>query len=233
LLDVAHRGTAFLDEIGEIDLQLQPRLLKVLEDKKFRRLGDVRDHAVDIRLIAATNRDLARRSRDGTFRADLYYRINTIALTMPSLRQRREDIPALARQIANGLGHDIEFTIDAVRAMQAYDWPGNVRELRNVIERAILISNRAARITPNDLRFELGPDMPTAHAEAESEEGLSENSERWLGTLVDAERRHIERVMRYEKGSVERAAARLGVSRSTLYQKLRRFGIATKQPSKD
>ncbi|HEY5934448.1 MAG TPA: sigma-54 dependent transcriptional regulator [Kofleriaceae bacterium] len=215
LLDVAHRGTAFLDEIGEIDLQLQPRLLKVLEEKRFRRLGDVRDHSVDVRLIAATNRDLAKRSREGTFRADLYFRINTLALTVPSLRERVEDIPQLAKRIANTLGHDIDFTHEAIRAMQAYTWPGNVRELRNVIERAILISNHAARITPKDLRFEVDAAPP-----------MTNGTE--LGTLVEAERRHIERVLRHENGSVERAATHLGISRSTLYQKLRRFGIATK-----
>jgi DNA-binding NtrC family response regulator len=216
LLDVAHRGTAFLDEIGEIDLQLQPRLLKVLEEKRFRRLGDVRDHVVDIRLIAATNRDLARRARDGTFRADLYYRINTIALTVPALRERRSDIPHLARRIANTLGHDIDFSSEAIRAMEAYDWPGNVRELRNVIERAILISNnRGARITPSDLCFDVG-----------SYEVVRELDE--PVTLEEAEKRHIERVLKFEKGSVERAATRLGVSRSTLYQKLRRFRLNTK-----
>ncbi len=221
LLDVAHRGTAFLDEIGEIDLQLQPRLLKVLEEKRFRRLGDVRDHVVDIRLIAATNRDLAKRSRDGTFRADLYFRINTISLTMPPLRERADDIPMLSRRIANGLGHDIDFTPDAIAAMRSYDWPGNVRELRNVIERAILISNRGARITENELRFEAGY-APAADL------GREDTGE--PGTLVEAERQHIERTLRFEGGSVERAAVRLGISRSTLYQKLRRFRIATKPP---
>ncbi len=208
LLDVAHRGTVFLDEIGEIDLLLQPRLLKVVEEKRFRRVGDVRDHVVDIRLLAATNRDLARRARAGTFRADLYYRISTIALTIPPLRQRREDIPLLARLIANGFGLDLEFAPDALRALQAYEWRGNVRELRNVIERAILLSNRAPRICEGDLRFETP---------------ASEEDDEIPGTLVDAERRHIERVLRHEQGSVERAAQRLGVSRSTLYQKLRRF----------
>ena len=218
LLDLAHRGTAFLDEIGEIDLQLQPRLLKVLEEKRFRRLGDIRDHAVDIRLIAATNRDLARRAREGTFRADLLYRINTITLVTPPLRTRPEDLPLLARHVANSLGHDIDFTPEAIRAMQAYDWPGNVRELRNVIERAILISNRAARITPRDLRFH---GVATDEAPTPTDEGEP-------GTLEDAERRHIERVLKFENGSVERAAMRLGVSRSTLYQKLRRHRLGTK-----
>jgi len=218
LLDVAHKGSAFLDEIGEIDLLMQPRLLKVLEEKRFRRLGDVRDHVVDIRLIAATNRDLARRSREGLFRADLYYRINTISLVLPSLRQRREDIPQLARQVAHELGHDIDFTPDAIAAMQAYSWPGNVRELRNIIERALLTSRTSAWLTPRDLRFEIGaPEVACAE----------EGEEADLGTLEQAERRHIERVLRHEQGSVEKAATRLGVSRSTLYQKLKRHGLGT------
>nr|HEX4317247.1 sigma-54 dependent transcriptional regulator [Kofleriaceae bacterium] len=219
LLDLAHRGTAFLDEIGEIDLQLQPRLLKVLEEKRFRRLGDVKDHVVDVRLIAATNRDLARRARDGTFRADLYFRINTITLTVPPLRARPEDVPALARHVANSLGHDIDFTVEATRAMQAYDWPGNIRELRNVVERAILISNRSTRITHRDLRFE----AMAATADAVSSAAADAEPP---GTLAEAERRHIERALRYENGSVEKAAIRLGISRSTLYDKLRRLGIS-------
>ncbi len=218
LLDVAHKGSAFLDEIGEIDLQMQPRLLKVLEEKRFRRLGDVRDHVVDIRLIAATNRDLARRSREGLFRADLYYRINTISLVLPPLRQRREDIPQLARQVAHELGHDIDFTPDAIAAMQAYSWPGNVRELRNIVERALLTSRTAAWLTPRDLRFETSA---TEAACADEDAGPD------LGTLEQAERRHIERVLRHEQGSVEKAATRLGVSRSTLYQKLKRHGLGT------
>jgi DNA-binding NtrC family response regulator len=217
LLDIAHRGTVFLDEIGEIDLQLQPRLLKVLEEKRFRRLGDVRDHTVDIRLIAATNRDLARRSREGTFRADLFYRINTVSLLVPPLRERPEDIPLLAQRNANALGHDIDFTPDALLAMAAYEWPGNVRELRNVIERAVLLSNRSPRITPNDLRFDAPRATPPPPAASDD-----------LVTLEEAERRHIERVLAYENGSVERAAIRLGVSRSTLYQKLRRIKLLQK-----
>jgi DNA-binding NtrC family response regulator len=209
LLEVAHRGTAFLDEIGEIDLALQPRILKVVEEKRFRRVGDVRSHNVDVRLITASNRDLARMSRDGSFRSDLYFRINTIHLVIPPLRRRVEDIPALARQVLDhlGTGRTIEITPDAMRAMQAYAWPGNLREMRNVFERAVLLSGGATRITAADLRFE-------ASSESAGEDVL---------TLDEMERRHVEHVVQLEHGNIDRAAARLGVSRSTLYLKLKRY----------
>jgi DNA-binding NtrC family response regulator len=208
LLEVAHRGTAFLDEIGEIDLALQPRILKVVEEKRFRRIGDVRGHNVDVRLITATNRDLRKMAREGSFRSDLYFRINTIHLVIPPLRRRPEDVPALARQVLDhlGQGRTIEIAPEAMRAMQGYAWPGNLREMRNVFERALLISGGASRITAADLRFEATPD-----------------SDAEVMTLEDVERRHIEHVVRLEAGNVDRAAVRLGVSRSTLYQKLKRY----------
>lgn len=208
LLEVAHRGTAFLDEIGEIDLALQPRILKVLEEKRFRRIGDVRCLNIDVRLITATNRDLRRLVRDGSFRSDLYYRINTVHLVIPPLRDRPEDLPALARSVLEhlGTGRSIEIAPDAMRAMQAHSWPGNVREMRNVFERAVLVSGGASRITAADLRLET------------TLEGGEE-----VMTLEDLERRHIEHVVRLEAGNVDRAAVRLGVSRSTLYYKLKRY----------
>ena len=209
LLEVAHRGTAFLDEIGEIDLAIQPRILKVVEEKRFRRVGDVRSHNVDVRLITATNRDLGKMAREGTFRSDLYFRINTIHLVIPPLRRRPEDVPALARQVLDhlGTGRSIEVSPDAVRAMQAYAWPGNLREMRNVFERAVLLSGGATRLTAADLRFEAGV-----------EDGDAE-----VLTLDEMERRHVEHVVRLEGGNIDRAAVRLGVSRSTLYQKLKRY----------
>jgi DNA-binding NtrC family response regulator len=211
LLEVAHRGTAFLDEIGEIALALQPRILKVVEEKRFRRVGDVRSHSVDVRLISATNRDLGRMARDGSFRADLYFRINTIHLTIPPLRQRPEDIPALVRQVIEhlGVGRTIEIAPDAMRAMQAYSWPGNLREMRNVFERAVLLSRGATRLDVADLRFEATP--PDDGGDLE------------VLTLDELERRHVEHVLRLASGNVDRAAAQLGVSRSTLYQKLKRY----------
>jgi DNA-binding NtrC family response regulator len=216
LLEVADKGSAFLDEIGEIGLALQPRLLKVVEDKRFRRLGDTRDRTVDVRLIAATNRDLAQLSGRGCFRADLYFRINTLGLVMPPLRERPEDIPTLARAVAAdaGAGRAIELTPSAIKALQRHAWPGNVRELRNVIERAVLLSNNAARLDDADLRIEAREPETVARAADEIPDHLL--------TLEEMETRHVERVVRFEGGSIDRAAARLGVSRSTLYQKLKR-----------
>ena len=209
LLDVAHRGTAFLDEVGEVDPVLQPRLLKVLEEQRFRRLGDVRDHVVDVRLIAATNRDLARLARDGRFRSDLYFRINTISLSIPPLRRRVEDIPQLARDVAANLRPGgVELTDDAIRMLQSYKWPGNIRELRNVIERALLRVGLGSVLDTGDLRFERS-----------SETDLSDDIDL---TLEELERKHVERVLRIE-GSVEAAAVRLGISRSALYVRLKRY----------
>jgi DNA-binding NtrC family response regulator len=210
LLEVAHRGTAFLDEIGEIDRALQPRILKVVEEKRFRRIGDIRNHNVDVRLITATNRDLGRMAREGTFRSDLYFRINTIHLVIPPLRRRPEDLPVLAREVLDQVanGRAIELAPDAMKAICGYAWPGNLREMRNVFERAVLGARvgSGGRIEAADLRFEATPERETE-----------------VLTLDEVERRHIEHVVRLEHGNVDRAATRLGVSRSTLYTKLKRY----------
>ncbi len=216
LFEVAHRGTIFLDEIGDVDLQVQPKLLKVLEEQKFRRLGDVRDRQVDIRLIAATGQDLSRLMRENKFRSDLYYRISTIPLMVPSLRERVEDIPALARHLlakcAADLGrNDLDLSPDAERALQAYSWPGNIRELRNVLERAALLSEQRT-LQATDLRFD----------DAAKRETPVDDSQL---TLLELERRHIELVLAEERGQVEHAARRLGIPRSSLYQKIKKFQI--------
>jgi DNA-binding NtrC family response regulator len=156
LLEVADRGTIFLDEISDVDPEVQPKLLKVLEDGHFRRLGSSHDRPVDVRLIAATRHDLNRMERENKFSRDLYFRINTIPLPVPPLRDRRLDIPALAEALVEELSYDfgrrsVSLTAEAVRALQAYDWPGNLRELRNVLERAVLLNERG-RIDVSDLR---------------------------------------------------------------------------------
>ncbi|HSJ99761.1 MAG TPA: sigma-54 dependent transcriptional regulator [Kofleriaceae bacterium] len=216
LLEVAHRGTVFLDEIGEIAIDLQPRLLKVLEEKQFRRIGDVRSRSVDIRLIAATNRDLRQMIREGRFRADLYFRINTIHLVIPPLRARPEDIPYIARHLLDQMSPaaPIELTPRAVEALCEYDWPGNVRELRNVLERAQLLAGGATQLDRPDLRFE-------QHAGPSHEAPIGALDE--VLTLAEMERRYVEQVLRRADGAVDRAAAWLGIARSTLYQKLRRY----------
>jgi DNA-binding NtrC family response regulator len=216
LFEVAHRGTIFLDEVGDVDLQIQPKLLKVLEDKRFRRVGDVRDRQVDVRLIAATHQDIGQLVREKKFRDDLYFRISTIPLAFPPLRERIEDIPTLAEYLLNKLASDlgrgdIELDDDCVKALQAYSWPGNVRELRNVIERAVLLSEQK-NIGLKDLHFD-------GHAQL----GASLIDSRL--TLLELEKQHIERVLNEERGRVEKAAKRLGIPRSSLYQKLKKHQI--------
>jgi DNA-binding NtrC family response regulator len=222
LFEVAHRGTIFLDEVGDMDTQLQPKLLKVVEERRFRRLGDVRDREVDTRLIAATHQDLAALVRTKAFRADLYFRINTVSLRVPALRERAEDIAELAqsilRHIAIDLGRpDLDLASDTLHALSAYAWPGNVRELRNVLERAALLCD-GNTIQRKQLQFEANVDS-------------TETPDMSRLTLAELERLHIQRVLELEDGHVARAAVRLGVPRSTLYHKLKEFAQASQQPA--
>jgi DNA-binding NtrC family response regulator len=222
LLEVAHRGTVFLDEIGDVDPLVQPKLLTVLEDKRFRRLGDVQDRTVDLRLIAATSHDLSRLSQEQRFRSDLYFRISTLVLRVPPLRERPEDIPTLATEMVERLARDrgrkpVTLSAQALSALQAYRWPGNVRELRNVLERAVLLSG-ADTLQPADLHF----DTPTPAAASGPARAAAFDGNL---TLLEVERRHIETVLREVGGKVADAATRLGVPRSTLYQKIKTLGI--------
>ena len=217
LFETAHRGTLFLDEIGDVDAQVQPKLLKVLEEQRYRRLGEVRDRAADVRLIAATHQDLRVAQRERRFREDLYFRISTIRLTMPPLRERPEDIVALARQFlarftAELSRGSLDFDDGAEHAMRAYSWPGNIRELRNVIERAVLLA-RSSVITERDLRFDFYSEPSTSAPELDTL------------TLDELEKLAVERALTRERGRVERAAARLGIARSSLYHRIRKFGI--------
>jgi DNA-binding NtrC family response regulator len=223
LFDVAHGGTLFLDEIGDVDPQIQPKLLKVLEEKRFRRLGDVNDRTVDVRLIGATHHDLESMSADGRFRSDLYFRINTLTMRLPALRERPDDIPLLAAQILSHLAltssrRDMRISDEAMRSLQAYAWPGNVRELRNVLERALLFAEGNV-LHPADLAL--------TFRGAPQSGSLGDLSL----TLEQVERNHIVRVLEAEHGYVERAAVRLGVPRSSLYQKIKRYGIAVQRSS--
>jgi DNA-binding NtrC family response regulator len=220
LLEVADRGTVFLDEIGDIDLAVQPKLLKVLETHQFRRLGDVHDRTVDIRLISATHRDLKELVRHQRFREDLFFRITIIPIRIPPLRERQEDIPLLAEDI---LGHisaqrgcdAIRLDETAVELLCRYPWPGNIREMRNVLERAAQITQHST-LTVKDLELQYAAPAPTGG----NGNGHSAASELSL-TLHEVETRYIEAVLREEEGSIERAARRLGISRSTLYSKVK------------
>ncbi|MFN0122901.1 MAG: sigma-54 interaction domain-containing protein, partial [Blastocatellia bacterium] len=215
LLEVAHRGSVFLDEIGDMDMSVQPALLKVLEERRFRRLGDVRDREVDIRLIAATHQELARLVREKKFRTDLYFRISTLPLVVPSLRERRQDIAAIARNILDSFTHelgrgDMQLDSTAEKALFAYHWPGNIRELRNVLEHAAILCDGNV-ITDRNLRLGL----------------LEEDTGNQSGTnltLEEVENQYIARILKEENGHVERAAVRLGIPRSSLYQKIRKLG---------
>ncbi|HEX3185210.1 MAG TPA: sigma-54 dependent transcriptional regulator [Pyrinomonadaceae bacterium] len=218
LFEVAHRGTIFLDEVGDVDLQIQPKLLKVLEEKRFRRVGDVRDRQVDVRLIAATHQDIGQLVRDKRFRDDLYFRISTIPLSFPALRERTEDIPTMAQYLLNKVSADLgrgELRLDesSMEALKAYSWPGNIRELRNVIERAVLLSDQKS-ITLQDLHFDGHTQVGTPFLDTRL-------------TLIELEKQHIERVLNEERGRVEKAAKRLGIPRSSLYQKIKKHQIVT------
>lgn len=216
LFEVAQGGTVFLDEIGDMDLQVQPKLLKILEEKRFRRLGDVNERQLNIRLVAASHEDLSQLVKQKKFRSDLYFRVSTVVLHVPPLRDRKEDIPLLARQffqhIVVELGRaQLELGDNTIEALTQHSWPGNVRELKNAIERAVLLAG-GNTIRPRDLRIE--PDKT----------GGPDDSELQL-TLREIQKVHIERVLTAESGNVARAASRLGMTRGTLYSKINTFGL--------
>ncbi len=223
LLEVAHRGVVFLDEIGDLDPQVQPKLLKVLEEKRFRRLGEVRDRQVDVQLLAASHQNLPQLVNENRFRGDLYFRISTIPLRVPPLRERSEDIPILVRGLLAALANDLgrrglRLSPAAEQALVAHAWPGNVRELRNVLERAALLSGHEV-LEPGDLCFD-GPSGTVLFApQLPGRDGESSL------TLEQLERVHIERVLRELGGRVAEASQRLGIPRSTLYQKIKKFGL--------
>lgn len=217
LLEIAHRGTVFLDEIGDMDAAIQPKLLKVVEEKKFRRLGSIRDQVVDVHLIAATHQNLQAGVQQGKFRADLYYRINTIPLRIPSLRERPEDIPTIATtflaQMQKSTSRSrLEFSPEALEGLKRYHWPGNIRELRNMLERAALLCTDGV-VRRQHLTFE---------SSANSEP--SRNGTTGV-TLRELEQQYIQAILQEECGSVDRAAVRLGMPRSTLYSKIRQYGF--------
>jgi formate hydrogenlyase transcriptional activator len=218
--ELAHQGTLFLDEVGDIPPELQPKLLRVLQEQEFERLGSTKTIHVDVRLVAATNRDLAAMVADGRFRNDLYYRLNVFPLVLPPLRERSDDIPPLVRhftqRFARRMGRRIETIPSAVmEALVRYPWPGNIRELQNVIERAVILSPSSS------LQVPLG-DLQPAAAQAPAPTAATV-------TLADAEREHILGALRetgWVMGGPKGAAARLGMKRSMLYWKMKKLGIS-------
>ncbi|MGA8491281.1 MAG: sigma-54 dependent transcriptional regulator [Terriglobales bacterium] len=225
LFQSANGGTIFLDEIGELPLELQAKLLRVLQEKEIRPVGSNQKIKVDVRVVAATNRDLEAEYRNGTFRKDLYFRLNVVAVHLPSLRERRSDIPMLAHWFLDRHAPDnsMQVTNTAMKCLLQYDWPGNVRELENCIERAVALGDGKI--------VDLG-DLPPAIASA------SPSSETPMGSMAgavsstdleDIERATIERVFEQVKGDKALAGKMLGISRATLYRKLKRYNIGGRQ----
>lgn len=219
--ELAHQGTLFLDEVGDIPSELQPKLLRVLQEQEFERLGGTKTIKVDVRLVAATHRDLAKMVADGCFRHDLYYRLNVFPVVLPPLRERPDDIPRLVRhftqQFARRMGRRIETIPSAVMdALVRYPWPGNIRELQNVIERAVILSP--------------GPSLQVASGELEPAATQTPGPSTTAAvTMADAEREHILHALRatgWVVGGPKGAAARLGMKRSLLFWKMKKLGIS-------
>jgi DNA-binding NtrC family response regulator len=224
----AHRGTLFLDEVGTMSPPLQAKLLRVLQERAFERIGDSQTIRVDVRVIAATNSDLARMVREGSFREDLYYRLNVIQVNLPPLRDRREDIPLLVHHFLDRLGREhqpprlgVAFTQEALRRLMAYDWPGNVRQLENVVERAFTLSPGRRQIDVSALPGDLvppplpDPDVPLTLPD----DGLDLDT-----VLVRMERTLIHQALARTGGNRRQAADLLRIKRTTLVEKLKRLG---------
>jgi formate hydrogenlyase transcriptional activator len=214
--ELADKGTIFLDEVGDIPLALQPKLLRVLQEQEFERLGSTRTHQVDVRLVAATNRDLPEMVKRGEFRSDLYYRLNVFPILLPPLRARREDIPVLVTHFAEMFGRRVGRQIEHIppetmSALSSYQWPGNIRELRNLIERAVILSNYG--VLPNPLPAagtQTVAISPAATTLRDSERALILNTLEAVGWVI---------------GGGKGAAAKLGLKRTTLICKMQKLGI--------
>jgi two-component system, NtrC family, response regulator AtoC len=226
LLQSADTGTIFLDEVGELPLEMQAKILRFLQEKEVRPVGSNEKIKVDVRIMAATNRDLETAYKKGTFRKDLFFRLNVVTISLPPLRERRSDIPILANWFLERLapGRGVQISGNAMKALLAYDWPGNVRELENCLERAVALTDQ--RIL--DLN-----DLPASIARAELDAD-SEPLTRELGTpstadLEELERATIARVFSQVNGDKARAGKMLGISRATLYRKLKRYNIGLRE----
>jgi len=242
LFKAADGGTIFLDEVGELPLELQAKLLRVLQEKEVRPVGSNQKIKVDVRVIAATNRDLEAAYKNGTFRKDLYFRLNVVTLYVPSLRERRSDIPILVHWFLERYapGADMHVASAAMKALMQYDWPGNVRELENCVERAVALGNGQVidlgDLPPSIASGSLGgsPVIPSAAKNAVLDPDLAgvatmgESPRSPLSTtdLEDIERATIQRVFEQVKGDKTLAGRMLGISRATLYRKLKRYNIS-------
>jgi len=213
VFEAAHRGTVFLDEIGDIELNFQLKLLRFLQEHEVRPVGSPRAKEVDVRVVAATNRDLQKMVEEGKFREDLWFRLNVVRITIPPLRDRRGDIPLLARFFVNkysaAYNQDVKLMESGIRALQEYTWPGNVRQLQHLIERLAI----------------LAPQGRIERASVEDALTTMESREHAVDTLADAEEEQIRRVLAATGGNKSRAAQILGIERKTLYRKLEKMGL--------
>lgn len=229
LFEAAHGSTIFLDEVGELPLAVQPKLLRVLESGEVLRIGAIKPTRVDVRVVAATNRDLLRQIAAGGFRADLYYRLNGISISIPPLRERPKDIVPLARLFASALHPDPQFTDAALAALAAHPWPGNVRELRSVVERAALLARGAAvdaRHLVLELPLEQEPESERDFADTQANFTPDEVPTGLVRAELDRrERRRIEEALERTGGNQKAAAELLGIARRTLMKRLDRYGI--------
>jgi formate hydrogenlyase transcriptional activator len=219
--EVADKGTLFLDEVGDIPIEVQPKLLRVLQEQEFERLGSTHTHQVDVRVVAATHRNLKQMVEDGEFRSDLYYRLHVFPLSVPALRERREDIPLLVRHFVDEYARRMNRRIETIppqtiEALGNYSWPGNVRELQNFIERAVILSPGSVLRPPLD-------ELKEAVVQTVETPGPE------LSTLEEMQREHVMRAIRASNwvlGGPNGAAARLGMKRTTLAYRIRKLNIA-------
>ena len=226
-LEAADRGTLFLDEVGTMPASLQVKLLRVLQERELERLGTNRTIKIDVRIIAATNADLSQMVADGTFREDLFYRLNVIPVPLPPLRERRDDIPLLVQHFVERLTREqrpvreVSVTQEAMRRMMAHPWPGNIRQLENVVERALALGRDRTQIDLHDLPPELqnAPDTDQLPAVTIPEDGLD-----LPAYIASLERKLIRQALEQTGGNRQRAALRLGLKRTTLVEKVRRLG---------
>jgi formate hydrogenlyase transcriptional activator len=233
-LELAHQGTLFLDEVGDVPLEIQPKLLRALQEREFERLGSTRTQRVDVRLVAATNRDLESMIAAREFRSDLYYRLNVFPIRLPPLRERREDIPLLVRYFAQKFAGQMEKRIETIptatmHVLTKWDWPGNVRELANFIERAVILTRGTSLDAPhselNNLRMDESTARPAVRGTEDRKTSIADEYER-------KQRDEIARALTESKGRVggdEGAATRLGLNRTTLLSRMKKFGINPKQ----
>ncbi len=216
LIELAHNGTLFLDEMGEMNIELQAKLLRVLENGEFIKLGDERTTKVNIRIIAATNRNLEQEVSKGNFREDLFYRLNGFTISLPSLKQRLEDIPALANHFLHKYAakentQALQLSKPALLLLQQYQWKGNIRELKNVLERAAILTD-SNEILPEQLPYDI---------QQQTDAPATSNSL----SLADVEKGHIKKVLHHTKGNKTETAKLLGIGLTTLYRKIEEYGI--------